>query len=88
MANRATDSHTHKGVVSLVILIAHVRQSAAILAALVSPGRATMAQFGSQLKGNGAARVRMTHICRRAIRRACAGQVAVHGTEIASFPVI
>ena len=23
MANRATDSHTHKGVVSLVILIAH-----------------------------------------------------------------
>jgi hypothetical protein len=52
MANRPTDSHTHKGVVSLVILIAHVLKRR-ILAALISPGRATMAQFASLLKGNG-----------------------------------
>jgi len=36
----------------LVILIAHVLKRRT-LAALISPGRATMAQFASILKGNG-----------------------------------
>ena len=55
MANRATDSHTHKGVVSLVILIAHVLKRR-ILAALISPAGATMMQFALELQGNGGSR--------------------------------
>ena len=61
MANRATDSHTHKGVVSLVILIAHAL-TRRILAALISPGRATMAPFAEHIERKWRARVRMTHI--------------------------
>lgn len=63
MANKATDSHTHKGVVSLVMLIAHA----------VTRRIAGSAGF-PRLDDNGAirgskrkemkARVRMTHVCR------------------------
>jgi hypothetical protein len=55
MANRPTDSHTHKGVVSLVMLIAHSVKRR-ILAALVSPGRTTMMQFTLEYQGNGGSR--------------------------------
>jgi hypothetical protein len=85
-ANRATDSHTHKGVVSLVMLIAHA-VARRILAALVSPGWTTMAQFGLESKGNDGSRQDDAPLP-RATAVGYRSQVAGHGMGIASLLAI